>query len=119
MLVGCAVFDDQSSVLSGAWGGPDMLILGTPVGAIMQLACAQVTFAAPLRFGQASASGALVFPGNNTGLGAPVRVILSNDGDAADVKLQTLFQGVWRGDEIYHIVRGQPITFPDGQLCGA
>jgi hypothetical protein len=67
----------------------------------------------------AIASGALVFPGPNAGLGLPVRVILTNNGGAADVKLQSLYQGVWRGDEMYHIVRGQPITFPDGQPCGA
>ena len=117
MLVGCSIFDDQPSLLTDAWGGPDMLIIGAPSGAIMQLACAQVTFTAPLRFGQTSASGALVFPGPSSRLGSPVRVILSDDGGAADVKLQTFYRGVWGGNEVYHIVRGQPITFPDGRLC--
>lgn len=118
LLVGCSIFDDRPSLLTGAWGGPNMLIVGAPAGAIMQLACASVTFTEPLRFGQTSASSALRFPGPNSSLGLPVRVILSNDGGFADVTLQSLYQGIWGGNETYHLVRGQPITFPDGRICG-
>jgi hypothetical protein len=122
LLVGCTMFEDQPSLLIGAWGGPDMLVVGSPGGAIVQMACGHVAIDRPLRLDQPSgfvAAGTYA-PLSNNGLGQfAVRVMVSATSarDTALVKVQTIYQGVWRGDETFRVVRGQSISYPDGRLC--
>ena len=120
LVVGCSVFGDEPLLL-GAWGGPNLLVVGTRAGATVQLPCTRAMFAGPLRLDQPSgytATGQFAPNPWSMGLpGDPARIVVTFSQDTAFVKIQTLYNGVWGGNEIYPVVLGQPITFPDGRLC--
>jgi hypothetical protein len=123
LVGGCSVFGDEPPLLLGAWGGPNMLVVGTPAGATVQMTCNRATFAGPLRLDQPSgytATGQFAPDFWLVGsIGAPARIVVTFVRDTAFVKVQTLYNGQWGGNRIFPVVLGQPITYPDGQTCVA
>jgi hypothetical protein len=122
LLAGCSLLDDAPSVLTGAWGGPNMLIVGSPAGATVQMQCERVTFAVPLRLDQQNgfvATSTYSNPEIVGGAPQPVRLIVTPARDTALVVFQIQDpNGQWEGNDTFRVLRGQPVSYPDGRICG-